>query len=95
MGEHVNIFGEPLTLDEASKRGKHYVKPNGYAARPGSGPEGETCKTCQHLTYRRFTKSHPKCGLNQANWTNGRGSDVLVRSPACQLWEAKEQANND
>lgn len=60
----------------------------GYAAPPGSGPAGETCKTCAHR-YQRMggAKSFTKCRLVKA--TNGKGSDILQKSPACSRWEAK------
>lgn len=73
---------------EAKPRGKHYIEPRGYAAPPGTGPEGETCGSCEHLArFRRF----PKCALNHGAWTHTRRTDVLVRAVACQRWErAKE-----
>ena len=36
------------------KGGKHYVQPWGYYAPPGTGPVGETCKTCAHICVRGF-----------------------------------------
>jgi hypothetical protein len=85
------LFGEQRTV---LVRGKHYVKPNGYAAPPGSGPKEKTCKDCGHycrvasnyLGRRRF----PKCGLNRANWTGGRGSDILAGAPACLHFKEPE-----
>lgn len=77
--------GAPLSLDGKPARRKDPT-PAGYAARPGSGPEGETCSTCRHYVRREFAKTYLKCGLNSANWTGGRKSDVLARSPACRLW---------
>lgn len=75
------IGGEVVTVQQ---RGKHYVQPRGYFYHPGTGPEGETCGTCQHIErHRRWAK----CALNRARHTGGRGSDVLVGSPACKYWE--------
>jgi hypothetical protein len=79
---------------EAPTRGKHYVQPRGGADRPGTGPQGETCGSCQHL-YRvgtRSGKSFPKCLLNRAKWTHGGATDVRVRWAACSKWEAREPA---
>lgn len=79
---------ELFDLPAIPKRGKHYVKPNGYASQPGTGPDGETCGTCKHLTQFEQSKRWHKCRLTEQCWTHGRASDVLVRSPACRFWEA-------
>lgn len=79
---------EPLVLTPATPRGKHYVEPRGYAAPPGTGPEGKTCRDCAHYAHREgVAGSYPKCGLNRKKWTGGRGSDILARAPACKLFE--------
>lgn len=61
--------------------------PAGYAGAPGSGPAGQTCKTCRHLFRNVQAKTYLKCDKNRANWTGGRKSDVLASSPACVHWE--------
>ncbi len=76
------LGGEVVT---AQQRGKNYVQPRGYIYHPGTGPEGETCGSCRHICKGR--RWH-KCALNKARWTRSRGSDVLVKSPACKYWEA-------
>lgn len=62
----------------------------GYIAPPGTGPAGETCGTCTHCRVRanRNGRHFYKCGLAVHAWTAGRGSDVLVKSPACARWQA-------
>jgi len=60
----------------------------GYASAPGTGPTGETCRSCKHCYFvtpniRRFYK----CRLTP--FTNGPASDVKVRSPACRQWEPR------
>ena len=73
-------------------RGKHYVKPRGYAGIPGTGPEGETCKTCFfYRAYRRYSK----CEKNRHNWSHGRATDILARTPACNHWEKKNERPTD
>lgn len=84
---------EPLVLEANPKvRGKHYVEPRGYAARPGTGPEGKTCRDCGN--YVRLEsgsgKSFPKCGLAERRWTSGRGSDILAKAPACSMFKSAE-----
>jgi hypothetical protein len=74
--------GDTVTV---KKRGKHYVQPRGYYQPPGTGPAGETCGTCKHI-WR--DERWAKCGLSRGRWTNSRGTDVLVRAPACRRWEA-------
>ena len=64
------------------------VPANGYAARPGTGPQGETCGTCQHCCAKTRNRTYYKCGLCVSNWSASRTSDVLLRSPACQFWAA-------
>lgn len=63
------------------------TQPRGHAARPGSGPQGETCRTCKHLARISLGKTYLKCGLMKKRWTGGPGTDVRARDAACQLWE--------
>lgn len=66
--------------------------PQGYVAAPGSGPEGQTCGSCRHVSRQASGspsgRSWAKCGLMRGIWTGGRKTDVLARSPACSRWEA-------
>ncbi len=62
----------------------------GYANPPGTGPEGETCGTCKHHVIKRMSRRYHKCYLTRQTWTGGQGSDILVRAPACKLWEREE-----
>jgi len=80
----VNCYGEPVVISKPRPG-----TPAGYAAPPGSGPEGETCGTCNHLYRRKMAKTYLKCELMQARWTGGKGTDVRSRSPACLRWEGK------
>ena len=69
------------------------TKKNGYAAPPGSGPEGQTCKQCRHKTTGGnpgSSKQFIKCELRRDTWTHGPGTDILAGSPACSKFEAKE-----
>lgn len=67
--------------------------PAGYAAPPGTGPEGETCAGCRNLVRQEYAKTYLKCGLNLERWTGGRKTDVLARSPACAKWLAPLEAD--
>lgn len=68
--------------------GRKYPK-NGYAAPPGTGPEGETCGSCEHKAVNQMysKKRFYKCGLIHATWTRSYGTDIKVGSPACRKWE--------
>ncbi len=63
----------------------------GYAAKPGTGPEGETCKTCQHCSNQgTYNRSFYKCNLMKAGWTHSVKTDIKLKSPACAKWELAE-----
>lgn len=87
-----DLFGNEITIEQAREiecKGKRNVAPNGYAARPGSGPSGETCKTCAHAVKISLSKNYWKCGLCRANWTSSIRTDIRLKSLACQFWQAK------
>lgn len=59
-------------------------------ASPGSGPAGETCKTCRHITTMPGVAGrYLKCGLMQHEWSRGPGTDIKARWPACSAWEGE------
>jgi hypothetical protein len=96
-----DLFGQPIApgaLTEKIRRkpGRGHPWKGGYAAQPGSGPEGETCKTCRHrVRVGGGTRSYPKCQLMQHAWTCGPGSDIRVRTAACSRWESRIDAPID
>jgi hypothetical protein len=65
-------------------------EPRGYRGTPGCGPPGETCGTCKHKTSKRLAKTYWKCMLMRKLWTGGYGSDIRLKSPACEYWEKGE-----
>lgn len=88
-----DLFGQevdPASIAEApyGTRPRAAQRPRGgYAAPPGSGPDGETCGTCER-SYRRATRANKafwKCSLIRE--TNGAGSDIRKSAPACSRWE--------
>jgi hypothetical protein len=102
---HVNIHGQPFDFDAARAKAPEHRKlmsgdsrkrkptqPKGYAAAPGTGPEGKTCRDCQHKHTMSNTgaKSWIKCDLMRAAWTHGPGSDIRAGSPACRRFEPKQ-----
>lgn len=88
----IELLGGPaLTPAQRRQLTRRTPRPKGYAKPPGSGPAGETCKSC--TSYRvvktRSRKTFRKCALFEAAWTHGPGTDILASSPACSLWKAK------
>lgn len=90
-----DLFGNPIIPDgpamkpwERRKLTRRDPEPRGYAAQPGTGPAGETCRTCRHNVTTQYTAmAYHKCELMRAVWTSGRATDILVRSAACSKWE--------
>jgi len=74
--------------DDGRKRAAWYYNKNSkaYPAQPGTGPEGETCGSCEHHHVRVFANRYHKCILMRDHWTAGDASDIRVRSPACLEW---------
>jgi hypothetical protein len=90
----VDLFGNEIIEPAPARRSitgkkRSNTKAKGYAARPGTGPDGEKCKTCRHIFGNKMGSGRVfwKCSLMKHCWTGGRGSDVLVNSPACGKWE--------
>jgi hypothetical protein len=79
----MNLFGE----QDEPKPAKQ--KRGGHAAPPGTGTEGETCKTCAHLGKNGQWSSYYKCKLMRQHWTFGPGTDVRLKDKACRFWKEK------
>ena len=53
----------------------------------GSGPDGETCRTCKNAVRLDYhDKAYWKCGLMRSVWTHGAASDIKLKWPACGDW---------
>ena len=68
-------------------------KRRGHSATPGTGPAGESCRTCRHR-YRNVVRSgraYLKCDLQRARWTGGRATDIRAKDPACRFWEKRDE----
>jgi hypothetical protein len=99
----VNVHGEPIDMTALRAKAPDHraingtgkkrkpTEPKGYAAVPGTGPEGKTCRDCKHKQTMSNTgnKSWIKCDLMKAAWTHGPGSDIRAGSPACRRFEEK------
>lgn len=94
MTLETDLFGVAVTVSEprlltAGGNVKRKETPNGYAARPGSGPAGETCKTCEfkYQVEIRSGRKFWKCLKVQHRWSGCYASDIRLKSPACSFWE--------
>lgn len=81
-----NLFGwdEPMRPRKKSKD-----TPKGNAAPIGSGPQGETCKTCSHSYCQTYAKRYWKCDLVKA--TCSPSTDIRLKWAACSRWEKKPE----
>lgn len=81
-----DLFGQEARL--IAKPGAHVT---GYAAPPGTGPAGETCKTCLHkrTTSNGGSRTWIKCRHPLAYRSACSATDIKAGSPACKHWESK------
>ena len=83
-------------INHGMSKPRPYGKSRPCTAAPiGSGPEGETCKTCAHYTIREWAGKYRKCGLMERFWTHGLGSDIKAKWAACRCWEKREVNHAD
>ena len=80
---------ELMVLPATALQARRLSKKHGHAAVPGTGPEGKTCGSCDHLVRKQLSKAYLKCGLMKAHWTGGEGTDVRSRDAACRRWEVQ------
>lgn len=97
-GMTTDLFGKLMDpnagalTDRERKRLRRRATENnkrGHAWKPGTGPAGETCKTCKHYYVRRWAGTFRKCLLMKPHWTNGPRTDIRARDPACKKWERR------
>lgn len=71
--------------------GAHIPKKGLYAGIPGTGPDGETCRSCAHKSYAGgCAGAYLKCSLMRAQWTRGGGTDIKAGTAACSRWESSK-----
>jgi hypothetical protein len=87
-----DLFGAPMLEGTMpSLRSRAHPKKTGHAAPIGSGPSGESCKTCHHYVRVNYGGIWRKCDLMRKFWTHGPGSDIRAKDPACRHWQARAQ----
>jgi len=83
----------PLVLSEVPPYPvppKQVPKPVTDAPARPSGPEGETCGSCDYYTRVHYhNKIWRKCHLIRKRWTHGRGTDIRKKDPACYNWKKR------
>jgi hypothetical protein len=85
------MFDRWMTPEERKALFKRVPVLKGHASLPGSGPSGETCRSCKHKAYQGgCAGDYIKCGLMRANWTRGRATDIRARDAACDKWARHE-----
>lgn len=81
---------------QVALQGAHGTRPEiyrpkrfeGYAAAPGTGPFGETCRSCRHICGVRGNEYSSACSIGK----RGPYGNLLYISPgaeACRLWEPR------
>jgi len=86
MDLHPDLFGGETPISASSGQLAAGRDP-AHAAAPGSGPEGETCESCNNLDYHQTGAGRLfyKCGLT--SWTFGAATDIHLGDAACRFWE--------
>ena len=81
--QHVGIptKGELMHMPVAQPR-QYAPERRGHAARPGTGPRGESCGSCEHI---KLAGPLPLCGKERLNQALG----ILAVDPACHRWKGQ------
>ena len=76
-------------LRRVRRSGKPPVAREGWADKPGTGPEGETCGSCTYCEAFHYAKRYYKCAARTGHhWKGGRATDIRPLDPACSKWAA-------
>lgn len=80
------LMDGPL-INASAKPGGRAKRANAHPFPVGTGPDGETCKTCANLRQRRFyPRTYYKCRYTESG---GKSTDIRLRDKACRGWEKK------
>jgi len=81
-------MADQLQLFDAGPR-KRVPRPTCTPYPVGTGPRGETCRTCRWIV--RLRGRYLKCLKARVAWTHGGATDIRAKWPACKAWEAREE----
>jgi hypothetical protein len=85
-----NLFGETQTDPVLIKLDRRHPDI------AGTGPQGETCGTCEHLARIEYhNRTYRKCEKMRGRWTHGPGTDVRAKDPACRWWQKSLDGHRD
>lgn len=74
-------------LRRIRRTGKAPIARTGWADKPGTGPQGETCGSCTYCEAFHFRKRYHKCAARDGDhWKGGRATDIRPLDPACSKW---------
>lgn len=76
-------------LEKRREKRRAAEQPRGTYAAPGTGPAGETCRSCEHATQQGGRRTWYKCAKARSRWTGSRRTGIRLSTPACIGWEAK------
>ena len=87
-----DLFGNPESELLEGPVDRYKGRRNAFPYPPGTGPDGETCKTCRHATRIEYhAKAYWKCGLMKHYWTHGPGTDIRLKDEACKFWKRRSE----
>lgn len=82
-----DLFGQEIPDAPAPSRRLRQLRDFAHPAKPGTGPAGQTCRTCANrCRVEGGTKIYQKCGLLKAAWTKGPATDLHCRDAACSFF---------
>lgn len=84
-----DLFGHPMPSQELFRKDGRRRK-IGYAARPGSGPRRQRCRTCKSCmaVLSKGVRSH-KCEVMAKIWSDDPATDIKPNAPACREWATR------
>ena len=79
MDDDRDLFGE---------RVRTIKRPDAYASPPGSGPDGKTCRTCEHILRASAGNARvSKCQLVDPH--GGAATDINMHTKACRQYQER------
>ena len=91
----IDLFGNEVKLPNVKSSLKNKdgsLKYNPCIDVYGPGPDGEKCKNCKHLYYKKYSGKYFKCDLRKN--TNSPASDHRANFPSCSKFE-KDQPGHE